>query len=89
MFKRKDEMSRDNLIFNAQVSPLPSDLPAPTPNTHTLGQPQGVYLEKGHAGASMNRAVLNGSLISQIIHRLNGHFHALHSQEGSQVGRVR
>ena len=47
-----------------------------------------VYLEEGHAGASVDRAILNGRLVSQVVHRLNGHIHALHGQEGCQVGRV-
>jgi hypothetical protein len=82
MLKRENEMGRDVLILNARVYQLPSALP------HAGKQPCSIYLEEGHAGASMNRAILNGSLVSQVIHRLNGHLHALHSQEGCQVGRV-
>lgn len=47
-----------------------------------------VYLEEGHAGASVNRAILDGGLVRQVVHRLDGHIHALHGQEGCQVGRV-
>lgn len=70
------------VILNAYISQLPPALP------HAGEQPCSIYLEEGHAGASVNRAILNGGLVSQVIHGLNGHFHALHSQEGCQVGRV-
>lgn len=75
-------MGRDVLNVNAHASHLPSALP------HAGEQPCSIYLEEGHAGASMNRAVLNGGLVSQVIYGLNGDFHALHSQESCQVGRV-
>lgn len=75
-------MGRDGLIWDSHVSQRPSAL------RHAGEWPGGIYLEEGHAGASVNCAVLNGGLVSQVIHGLNGHFHALHSQEGCQVGRV-
>lgn len=64
-------------------------LPSPTSTLHVGEPPPGVYLEEGHAGASMDRAILDGGLVSQVVHGLDGHFHTLHSQEGGQVGRVR
>lgn len=36
----------------------------------------------------MNGAILDGGLVCQVIHRLNGDVHALHGEEGCQVGRV-
>lgn len=36
----------------------------------------------------MNGAVLDGCLVSQVIYGFNGDIHALHGEEGSQVGRV-
>lgn len=83
MLKRGNEVGSDVLILNARAFQLPSALP------HPGEQPCGIYLEEGHAGASVNRAILNGGLVSQVIHRLDGHFHALHCQEGCQVGCVR
>lgn len=55
----------------------------------TPRQPRnGVYLEEGHAGAAVDGAVLDGGLVSEVIHGLDGHIHALHGQERGQVGRV-
>lgn len=36
----------------------------------------------------MNGAVLDGCLVSQVIYGFDGDIHALHGEEGSQVGRV-
>lgn len=36
----------------------------------------------------MDGAVLDGCLVSKVIHGLDGHVHALDSQERCQVGRV-
>lgn len=46
------------------------------------------YLEEGHGGATVHGAVLDGCLICQIVHRLDGNVHPLDSEEGSQVSRV-
>ncbi|KAL0609653.1 hypothetical protein AAY473_019412 [Plecturocebus cupreus] len=46
------------------------------------------YLEEGHGGASVDGAILDVGLICQVISRLHRHLHALHGEEGGQVGRV-
>lgn len=46
------------------------------------------HLKEGHGGASVDSAVLNVGLIRQVVCRLHRHLHALHREEGSQVGRV-
>lgn len=38
------------------------------PNSPCWWATQWVYLEEGHAGASVNCAILNGGLVSQVIH---------------------
>lgn len=74
-------MRRGVFISSGQI--LSFLCPIPSVGEHQMG-----YLEEGHAGASVDRAVLNGGLVSEVVHRLNGHIHALHRQEGRQVGRV-
>lgn len=54
---------------------------------HDLRQ-QRAYLEKCHAGASVDCAVLNSRLVSQIVNGFNGHVHALHGEKGCQVSCV-
>lgn len=46
------------------------------------------YLEEGHCGSVSNSPVLYLGLLCQIICWINGGFHPLHSQEGSQVGSI-
>lgn len=36
----------------------------------------------------MDGAVLDGCLVSQVIHGFDGDIHPLHGEEGCQVGRV-
>ena len=36
----------------------------------------------------MDGAVLDVGLVCQVVGRLHGHLHALHGEEGGQVGRV-
>lgn len=45
-------------------------------------------LEEGHGGSSVHGAVLDGRLVGQVVHRLDGHLHPLDREEGSQVGSV-
>lgn len=45
-------------------------------------------LEEGHGGSSVHGAVLDGRLVGQVVHRLDGHLHPLDGEEGSQVGSV-
>lgn len=45
-------------------------------------------LEEGHGGSSVHGAVLYRRLIRQVVHRLDGHLHPLHGEEGGQVGGV-
>lgn len=70
------------------LSPADKHLNFILPNSRCWWATIWVYLEEGHAGASVNCAILYGSLVSQVIHWLNGHIHTLHGQEGCQVGRV-
>ena len=37
----------------------------------------------------MHGAILDGRLVGQVVHRLDGHLHPLHRQESRQVGGVR
>lgn len=45
-------------------------------------------MEEGHAGAAVDGAILDGGLVSKVIHGLDGDVHPLHGQERGQVGRV-
>ena len=47
------------------------------------------HLKELQGGTGSRGAVLNGGVLDQVVHRLYGLHHALHGQEGGQVGRVR
>lgn len=47
------------------------------------------YLEEGHCGSVSNSPILYLGLLCQIVCWIDGGFHPLHSQEGSQVGSIR
>lgn len=49
---------------------------------------RGSHLEEGHGGPVFDCPILDFGLLGQVIRRVYGRFHALHSQKGSQVGRV-
>ena len=46
------------------------------------------HLEEGHGGAVLHQPVLYLGLLGQVVGRVDGRLHALHGEEGRQVGRV-
>lgn len=46
------------------------------------------YLEEGHCGSISNSPVLYLGLLCQVVCWIDGGFHPLHSEEGSQVGSI-
>lgn len=47
------------------------------------------YLKECHSGSISNSTILNSALFSQVVCRVNGSIHPLHSKKGCQVGCIR
>lgn len=63
-------------------------LPLQSPGMLRLRLPGLPYLEEGHGGSVSDSPVLYLGLLCQVIRRVDGGFHPLHGQEGSQVGSI-
>ena len=49
----------------------------------------GYYSEEGHGRSGYQGAVRDFTLVSQVFDGIDGRNHALHREEGGQIGRVR